>query len=138
MFADCSVRVRWPLDAADYDALFRGLAWGEIRNTKGLFGKASGVERGLESRGSGWCLGGHARDDDEQLVYALSKLAPQPTNQRARVDPPLRELDLQLPIRYRYAYKLAYPNILPRRSIQNIYVTYCFTIYMHAQIVTNA
>ena len=121
MFAGRSVRVRWPLGAADYAELFRVVAWG-IRDTKGLFGKTSGVEkRGLSSRGHCLCFSGHARDDDFQLVYALSPVALQPTNHWA-VDPLLRELDLQLPIRYRYAYLLAYPNILPCRSFQDTHV----------------
>jgi hypothetical protein len=131
MFADCSVRVRWPLDAADYADLFRGLAWGEIRDTKGLFGKTSGVETGSSKSRSRSVSAGMRVMMVSSLFMLPSPVAPQSANHRTRGDPPLRELDLQLPIRYRYASSFAYPNILPRRSIQIISMLHIALLHMH-------
>jgi hypothetical protein len=84
MFAGRSVRMRWPLFAADYGESFGGVAW-EIRD-KGIVRESSGVEKqGRKSRGP-VCLSRQARDDDFQLVYAPTPVAPQPTNHRARAD----------------------------------------------------
>ena len=84
MFAGRSVRVRWPLFAADY-----GESFGESRGkfeTKGLFGNR------LESRNRvgrvevQFVSAGRRVMMIFQLVYAPTPVAPQPTNHRARAD----------------------------------------------------
>ena len=84
MFAGRSVRVRWPLFAADY-----GESFGESRGkfeTKGLF------ENRLESRNRvgrvevQFVSAGRRVMMIFQLVYAPTPVAPQPTNHRARAD----------------------------------------------------
>jgi len=124
MFADRSVRGRWPLFAADYAELFRGLAWG-IRDTKGLFGESR--NRVEESR----CLSGRVMmmtSNPACLCCTTCKPITGHEQTDAAAVAGARSPTTDTLISF------AYPNILPCRSAENYVQHYCIVtaIYIHA------
>jgi hypothetical protein len=102
--------MRWRLEGAD-ELFAVSRSFGGSRGkfeTKRLFEKSLESRNGVEVLPVS--LSGQARDDDFQLVYALHTDRPINYITGHEQMPPLRELDLQLPIRLFFRLSAAHPS----------------------------
>ena len=140
MFAGRSVRMRWPLFAADY-----GESFGESRGkfeTKGLFGNR------LESRNRVGRVEVQFVSAGRRVMMISSLFMlprplhrSQPITGHEQMTPPLRELDLQLPIRlfFRLSFDVDQSNILDLYIVTDYFTITITAVHrtVHAHLVMN-